>query len=395
MFEHRFPLARTAALGLLVLLAGFPSFGGAADPYEINAILPLTGAASFLGKEEAAALQVVEDTVNKSGGIHGRPIHFVIADDQSNPQVAVELTNGVVAKKVPVLLGSSLVAACNAMAPLAKDGPAIYCFSPGIHPTEGSYLFSSSLSTTDLLAASARYFKGRGWHKVAIITSTDATGQDAERNIDGAFGSPENAAVESIVAREHFNITDLSVAAQMAHIKASGAQALIAWSTGTPVATLLRGASEAGVDIPIMTGDGNLTYAQMHAYASFMPKELYIAAPPAVAPDQIADKKVRDAVASYINAFKPSGVRPDIGQSLAWDPALLVVDALKKLGLNATPAQIREEIDGIKGWAGINGEYDFHALPQRGVGVNSVIMVRWDPAKDTWVGVSKAGGAPL
>ena len=42
----------------------------------------------------------------------------------------------------------------------------------------------------------------------------------------------------TVVAREHFNLTDISVAAQMANIKSSGAQALIAWSTGTPVATI-------------------------------------------------------------------------------------------------------------------------------------------------------------
>jgi hypothetical protein len=44
---------------------------------------------------------------------------------------------------------------------------------------------------------------------------------------------------------------------------------------------------------------------------------------------------------------------------------------------------------------GVFGQYNFHAEPQRGIGVDSVIMVRWNPEKDTWVGVSKAGGEPL
>jgi hypothetical protein len=41
------------------------------------------------------------------------------------------------------------------------------------------------------------------------------------------------------------------------------------------------------------------------------------------------------------------------------------------------------------------GPYDFRTVPQRGIGVNSVIMVRWSPDKGTWTGVSKAGGEPL
>ncbi len=381
-----------AALAFAGLLCIIPLAGRAAEPFEINAILPLTGAASFLGKEEAAALSVIEEAVNKSGGISGRPIKFTIADDQSNPQIGVQLMNGVIAKKPAVILGSSLVAVCSAMMPLAKDGPANYCFSPGIHPPEGSYVFSSSISTTDLLAASAVYFRERGWRRIAIITSSDATGQDAERGIDAAFNAQSGI---QIIDREHFNTTDVSVAAQMSHVKTSGAQALIAWSTGTPIATILRGIVDAGIDMPVETTNGNLTYAQMKAYASFMPKEFYFAAPPAIAPDQLSNGPVKRKVTDYINAFKSSGTRPDIGQSLAWDPAFLILDAYKKLGLGASAAQIKDYLDNLRGWVGINGQYDFRTVPQRGVGVSNVIMVRWDAAKDTWVGVSKLGGKPL
>ena len=45
------------------------------QPYEIDAILPLTGPVAFLGKGEASALAVVQDFVNKRGGIRGRPVH--------------------------------------------------------------------------------------------------------------------------------------------------------------------------------------------------------------------------------------------------------------------------------------------------------------------------------
>jgi branched-chain amino acid transport system substrate-binding protein len=118
----------------------------------------------------------------------------------------------VIAKKVAVILGSSLVSNCSAMMPLVKGGPAMYCLSPGIHPPDGSY---------------------------------------AERAIDAAFGE-KGPYRTSIVAREHFNPTDLSVSAQMTRIKASRAQALVAWSTGTPAATLLRGVVDVGLNLPVI-----------------------------------------------------------------------------------------------------------------------------------------------
>jgi branched-chain amino acid transport system substrate-binding protein len=388
----RLVVSRIASLAFAALLATIPLGGSAADPFEINVILAETGSAAFLGKSQAVALGILEQQVNAAGGIAGRPIKFAIADDQSNPQVGVELMNGIIAKKAPVVIGSSIVAICNALAPLAKDGPTVYCLSPGIHPAEGSYTFSALTSTTDLLSMSANYFRQRGWHKVATITSSDATGQDADRGIDEAFTAQGGM---QIVDREHFNISDVSVAAQMAHIKASGADAMIAWSTGTPIATILRGYVESGITIPIETTNGNLTYAQMHAYTQFLPKDLYFPAPPPIAPDQLPNGAVKRRVTDYISAFKTNGIRPDSGYIAAWDPALLVVDAYRKLGLNATAAQIRDYLSGLRGWVGINGAYDFKAIPQRGVGVNGVLMVRWDPAKDTWVGVSKLGGDPL
>ena len=108
------------------------TFASAADTQDINVILPLTGGGAFLGKAEQQALQQYEKVVNSTGGIHGKPLKFVFHDDQSSPQVAVQLANQVKATNPPVILGSALVALCNAMAPLMKEGPLLYCFSPGI-----------------------------------------------------------------------------------------------------------------------------------------------------------------------------------------------------------------------------------------------------------------------
>jgi branched-chain amino acid transport system substrate-binding protein len=76
--------------GLLVgMLSLAPVCARAAEPYEINVILSLTGYAAFIGTQEAASLGALEAVENKNGGINGRPIKFVITDDASNPVNAV------------------------------------------------------------------------------------------------------------------------------------------------------------------------------------------------------------------------------------------------------------------------------------------------------------------
>jgi branched-chain amino acid transport system substrate-binding protein len=386
--------ALRAPLIAALLLAAIPLTSGAADPYEINVIIPLTGPAAFLGKAEQTSLGVVEKLVNDEGGINGRPVTFAIQDDQSSPQVAIQLLNGVAAKGAPVVLGSTIDAICRAMAAVVRaGGPVHYCFSNAFHPEIGSWSYSSSFSTTDVDAAAVRFAAGHGWRKIAYIVSTDATGQDFETIMDALMTRPEFHG-SSIVAREHFNPSDISVAAQMTRIKASGAQVLFAYTTGTPFATVLRGIVNAGLELPVMGSSGNETYAQARAYAPFMPKELYFSGIPSMTPEALPRGPVRRAIERYQNAFKPTGIRPDIGANQAWDAALIVVDTLRKLGTNATAAQVRSAINSLRGWNGIHGRYDFPAIPQRGASGDWVLVDRWDATRDTWVGISRPGGSP-
>jgi branched-chain amino acid transport system substrate-binding protein len=388
-------IKRAATWILAALIGALPCATAAAEPYNIYVITALTGQSAFLGSEEAKGLAVLEAQVNKAGGVRGRQIHFVIQDDQSIAQNSVELLNESIAKKIPVLLGTSLVSGCGAMLPVISNGPVVYCFSPGIHPPAGSYMFSASISTADYIVATMRYLKSKGLHKIALMTSTDATGQDADRSIDAAVNAPENGGTLSIVDREHFNVTDLSVAAQISKIKASGAQVAILWTVGTPFGTLLREAVQGGLDIPLITSAGNLNYAQLEGYDSFMPDNLLIMAAPWAGPNAFTNPAFRKNIAAYVDAFKPSGIRPDEGYSLSWDPALLILDAFRHLGFDATAAQIRDYIAGTKGFVGINGVYDFATVPQRGIDINWLVMVRWDKKTKSLIGVSKPGGVAL
>jgi branched-chain amino acid transport system substrate-binding protein len=382
-----------AAAALCSLLA--TPLAQAADPYRIDVILSLTGNFSFLGKGEQQSLQLLEKSVNKDGGIRGRPVEFVYSDDQSSPQTAVQLASQIKAKNPAVMLGPTIVAMCNAAGALMKDGPVMYCLSPGIHPPKGSYVFTSSASTYDLAKAIMRHFRSNGWTNIAVMTSSDASGQDAERGLNEAAAMPENKDIR-IVARAHFNITDVSVAAQIENVKAANPQAFIAWSTGAPVATVFKGIVQAGLDVPTATTDGNMTYAQMKNYATFLPRQLYIASAQWAAYGSAGiDPAVTKAQDAFYGEYKAAGMAPDLPASIGWNTGSIVIDALRKLGPDATATQLRDYLAGLSGYSGIDGLHDYTQSPQRGLDLSDVVVTRWDPAKGTWVPVSKPGGAPL
>ncbi len=386
---------RAVAVAACVMALGV--FGTrAADPYKINVILPLTGGAAFLGKGEQQVLQLFQALVNKDSGINGQPLEFVFHDDQSSPQTTVQIADSILVEKPAVMLGSSIVAMCNAAAPLLKDGPFDYCLSPGVHPAAGSYQYSTSTDTHALIEALVRYFRLRGMTKIAFMSSTDASGQDAERGFDEVLKLAENASIQ-VVERQRFNPTDVSVSAQIERIKLANPQALIVWSTGAPIATAFKGVLQAGLNVPFATTNGNQTHAQMTQYKDFLPKDLYIPTSVFLPHEGMfkLDPRVEEEQKKYLAAYKAAGLKPDIMVGLAWDPAKIVVAALRAVGTKATARQVKEFVESQTSYPGINGIYDFKSVPQRGLTVKNALVTRWDPAADTWIVVSEPTGTPL
>ena len=385
---------RLALAAALIALPLVPQATLAADAYDINVILPLTGFGAFLGKSEQAALGVAEDVINKQGGISGRPVHFVYADDQSTPQLGLQLLNRVLATHPPIVLGSTLTAICGAMASAVKDGPVMWCFSPAYHPAPDGWVYASGIPAADSIAASAHYLHERGWDKIAILASTDTSGADAERSFDNALALTANAGVH-VVAREHFALSDISVSAQVARIKAADPQAVYAMTSGAAFGTILHGLADAGLNVPVMTMSSNESFTEMKQFASVLPPTLLFAAVPMFSPQALPNGPVKRAIAAYQSEFKAHGVEPDTGGNQTWDMAFIVVGALRKLGTDVSPAKLRAYLDDLRGYVGINGIYDFRAYPKDGVGANWAMIQRWDPAAQTFAGASRAGGAPL
>lgn len=257
----------------------------------------------------------------------------------------------------------------------------------------GGYTFANLASTPDSIVVAIRYFHARGWKRVALLTTTDATGQDADQGVEGAVAA-EGGGME-IIEREHFGVADLGVAAQLARIKAANPDVLVAWGNGGPAGTVLHGLRDAGMNLLVLLSAANMTPAFVKQFGDLFTKDDFFAVMPYYAPSQ-ANKPTRAAIDALNDAARAAGVQPDQVFVSTWDPLLLLVSILRRTGTEITPARLREEIATTNGWIGTCGSYDFRAFPQRGLGPATVVMVRWDPGdKALFVPASRQGGAPL
>lgn len=377
-----------AALSAALLLG---SIVRAADapPVTIPVILPLTGGGAFIGQTHEKTMQILEAMVNKNGGVKGRPIKFDFLDDQTSPAVSKQLATQVEGQS-PIVLGSSLSAMCQAIAPVfATDGPVNWCLSPAIYPASGSYVFSTSVSTKDLFVATLRFFREKGWKKFGLLASQDASGQDGVDDTALALKLPENSGMQ-LVDTERYAASDVSATAQLTRIKAAGPQALIIWVPGTPFATGLRAMQDVGLDVPVVATSANMVVAQLKQYSAFMPKELYF---PGVtyAAGIAQNARVKHQQDLYYAAMKAAGAATDLQSGMTWDAGLITVDALQHLGPTATGAQIRSYIAGQTNFAGILGVYNFQTSPQRGTDINDAVMQLWNG--NGWTTASSFGGA--
>lgn len=386
MHIRRLTTGAGAALAAAALL--FTSAQAADPPVTIPIILPLTGGGAFVGQTHQKTMQILEEMVNKDGGIKGRPLKFDFLDDQTNPAVSKQLASQV-ATQSPIVLGSSLSAMCQAIAPVFESGPVDWCLSPAIYPPKGSYVFSTSASTKDLLVATVRFFREKGWKKFAVLASQDASGQDGVDDANLAVKLPENSGMQ-LVDVERYAASDVTATAQVTRIKAAAPQAVIVWVPGTPFATGLRALQDVGLDVPVVATSANMIAKQLEQYSAFMPKQLYF---PGVtyAAGIAQNAAVKRQQERYNAAMKAAGVTTDLQTGMTWDAGLMTVDALQHLGPSATGAQIRDYIDGLKDWPGILGVYNFVASPQRGTDINDVVMQRWNGS--TWTTASSFGGA--
>ncbi|MBX5467471.1 MAG: ABC transporter substrate-binding protein [Firmicutes bacterium] len=371
-----------------------------ASPYVLHVVLGLTGQAATLADTEQKALNVYAKMLNAHGGIDGHPLQLAIQDDENNPQVSVQLMQQLYSRHLPVVLGPTLGETAAPDERIFQNGPTVdYSLTPAFPPPPfGSYVFSAAVSFGSAAKATLNYVESRGWTHIAFLNSTDTTGQSADAAFSAALKMPQYQNL-NVVQWQHFDVNAVSIAAQMSAIAAAHPQVLISFATGTPLGTVIQGVVNAGFKPPVITDDGNMTYAEFQHFTTMPAGGLYIASGAWGAASVMPPGPEKTADETFLKAMQQNGIQPDVGDVLPWDPISIVVSALKHYGLNATGPEIHRYIEHLSNYPGVMGVYNFTQntldARQRGLSTSSAYLYRWDSAKKVWVPVSQAGGKAL
>src|SRR4051812_33459043 len=98
--------ALAAGGAILSTFALPPSLRAQGNPVRIGSTLPLTGPLASLGIIHKVTGEIYVDTLNKRGGLLGRPVEWLLRDDQSKPELTRTIYEQLITPEKVALLQS-------------------------------------------------------------------------------------------------------------------------------------------------------------------------------------------------------------------------------------------------------------------------------------------------
>jgi branched-chain amino acid transport system substrate-binding protein len=175
-------LLRIAALAGLLL----PQAALAEESLKIGAVYALTGPVAPYGVAQQKAIQLRVDAINARGGLKGRKIDVTFYDTEGNSNKAVQLVRKAIdSDKVDIIVGPSTSGESLLAGPIANEAkvPLIaHSGSQAVVEPAKPYVFQTA--QYDKVAAPVVFqeFQRLGYHKVALLSSTDGMASRARRS---------------------------------------------------------------------------------------------------------------------------------------------------------------------------------------------------------------------
>ena len=158
-------LLRVSATGLAAgSLAGANSaYAQSAGPIKIPLILPLTGPVGIVGEMTRIGAEVAAETINKAGGVLGRPLEIVIRDDKSRPTDATALAREAIGDGMKIFIAGQTTSTGLPIIDVAKELNAVYINNGG-----QSMVFSRErFARNTFLCSDTEYQRLRGFAMLA------------------------------------------------------------------------------------------------------------------------------------------------------------------------------------------------------------------------------------
>ncbi len=324
----------------------------AADTLKIGMVAPVTGASAEAGRWQKQGAELAVEEINKAGGILGKQVELVIADDQtSNPGVILAFTRLADDKSIPAFIGSVRSTQTMAMSPdVLKIGKPVIIggTDPTLTHMGNPWYFRARPNDGYSARVIAEYgVKTLQKKKWAIIYSSEAFGTGGKDALTAALKA---MGITPVLTQGYPNSSTDFTAVVLA-VKRSGADIMASYmALDNDLGIFAKQLRQFGVNIPWI-GSPSITGTTA----------LRLAGPALNGAFGVADYEPDSCSAAKAYAQKYQStykMRPDFFSSWAYDGMHLLAKAINN-AKSLDPQKIRQALLSIKNYQGAEGTYNF------------------------------------
>lgn len=242
-----------ALFQILAVAGTAPALAEEKEPITMGVLLPLTGFGAPVAEAGRIGIELAVKELNEAGGIDGRQINIVIADDQSDTSIAVNEVKRLVHQAgIDVLIGSAVSQNNLAILPVLNEAkiPSISLSGAQTLTTEaGPYHFSLFVNAEFQSVAMVDYAKNAlNAQSAAVIADAGAQGKFAAEALKRDM---EAAGIRHTGTQEYaYRATDLTP--QLLSLKRGDPEALFVFpSTGEDAGTILKTLEDVGWEVNV------------------------------------------------------------------------------------------------------------------------------------------------
>ncbi len=324
-----------------LLLGGLLAGAAQADGVKVGMITTLSGGGAGLGIDVRDGFLLAL----KMAGDAGAAVEVVIEDDQRKPDVAVQLADKMIqSDQVDVLTGIIWSNLAMAVVPAATAQGKFY-LSPNAGPSQlaGSgcheNYFNVAWQNDNLHEAAGAYANDAGFAKSFILAPNYPAGKDALTGYKRFF---EGEVVQEVYSK----LGQTDYAAEIAQIRASGADSVFFFLPGGMGIAFLKQYAGSGVDLPVVGPAFSFDQGILQAVGE--------AALGVKNTSQWSKDLDNDANTAFVAAFEAEyGRLPSLYASQGYDTANLLLSAMAKADVDdqdAFRAALKTaEFDSVRG----------------------------------------------
>lgn len=312
---------------------------------KVGANFERTGNVANYGQATLDGFNLAIKEINDAGGINGKKIKVVEADNKSEASEAVNAATKLISDdKVKVLVGPAVTANVIAETQVATDNKvpiiAPCATSPDVTVENGSvkpFVFRSCFIDPQQGSVMAKFAVEKLKAKTAVIYVDNSS--DYSKSLGKVFKEKFEAAGGKVVMEEAFLAKDQDFKAALTKLKTANADVVFVPAYYEEVGKIVKQARELGFTQPFLGTDGwddpkvadiagadalNNTYFSTH----------------------YSDKD--EEVKGFVDAFtKEYGHAPNVFAALGYDAGKMLVDAIKRAGSD-DPEKIQKALEETK-----------------------------------------------